>query len=179
MNLGKLYHWFYCLPLPRAVLLCVMGCAGVLWVRNRWHTRSRWHWLCGGILVIWAAVVIHLTLLGRSPDPELTHSLRLFDSYRVWLREGNREMIRSNFMNLALFLPGGLLLAQLMPRQWPRWKRLLPALALMMLLSICIEWVQAHFLLGQAEADDVLHNTLGAALGIMADVVFPAVNETA
>lgn len=173
MKLQTLYHWFYCLPISRMLLLLACGCGAMLLLRNRCCALRCWRWLCGAGLAAWAAVVIHMTLLSRVPEPGLANSLRLLDSYRIWLREGNREILRSNFMNLGLFLPGGLLLIQLMPRRWTRRKRFLSALTLAAAFSIAIERMQYITLLGQMEADDVLHNGLGAALGILADLAVP------
>ena len=173
MTLHSLYLWLYCLPVYQALSLWGAGCAVAILLRNHLSNLRCWRWLCGALTVAWAAAVIHLTLLSRTPDPGLENALKLFDSYRVWLREGNREMPRSILMNLGLFLPGGLLLIQLMPRRLCWWKRLVPALTVMLLFSLAIEWSQFHWQLGRLEADDVLHNTLGSLLGILGDILLP------
>ena len=81
------------------------------------------------------------------------------------LESGNREILRSNFMNALLFYPAGLLGASLFPGKWPVWKRIVVTVALLCLLSIGIEAVQYTYGVGQVETDDVLHNALGALLG--------------
>jgi glycopeptide antibiotics resistance protein len=66
-------------------------------------------------------------------------------------------------MNVLLFYPGGVLAGSL----WRRW-RVLPMAAVFLLLSVAIELCQYAFAIGTTETDDVIHNTLGAFLGLLA-----------
>ena len=68
-------------------------------------------------------------------------------------------------MNVVLFYPAGLLACELLPKKWSRAKRIILVTALFVLLSSGIEACQYYFALGQVEADDVLHNGLGALIG--------------
>ena len=83
--------------------------------------------------------------------------------YTYWkvLGGGNSELLRSCWMNVALFFPAGLLCGALTGKR----RRLGLTATAALLLSLAIELVQYRFGLGLAEMDDVLHNTLGAALG--------------
>lgn len=76
-------------------------------------------------------------------------------------------MIRTNFMNVALFYPAGLLSASLLPDKWPRLQKILSAAILFALFSAVIEYTQFFCALGKPEVDDVIHNTLGAILGTL------------
>ena len=76
-------------------------------------------------------------------------------------------------MNLLLFFPAGLLLFQLIPGSWPRWLALTAAAVILIAFSAGIEIAQFRGNLGCAEADDVLHNGLGALLGALLSLLVP------
>lgn len=60
------------------------------------------------------------------------------------------------FLNILLFVPLGFLLGD----------KGLKAILFGLLLSAFIELIQYFLLLGYCEADDVLNNTIGAAVGV-------------
>lgn len=68
-------------------------------------------------------------------------------------------------MNVVLFYPAGLLLCSLLPEGWKKWCRVLLTFVVLCALSCGIEYAQFIYALGQAEIDDVIHNSLGALLG--------------
>ena len=75
------------------------------------------------------------------------------------------ELYRAMLMNIFLFQPLGLSLPGLLPqKKHPVARTILFAL----LLSVGIEVCQLSFGLGRCEIDDVIMNTLGAALGTAA-----------
>lgn len=113
-----------------------------------------------------------MTLFSRGPVPEPVPPEPLLQSYRKMLREQNPEILRSNLMNLILFFPAGVLLAQLLPRAWPKGLRVAAAVLMLVLFSGGIEYFQYRHHLGQAEADDILHNGAGALLGVLSDQLF-------
>ena len=80
----------------------------------------------------------------------------------------NRELLRSAFMNMLLFYPAGLLLGGLLPSKWSFRKGMLCAAIAFAAFSLTIELNQYLLQLGNAETDDVLHNTLGAVAGFSA-----------
>lgn len=80
---------------------------------------------------------------------------------------GSEEIYRSNFMNIALFFPAGLLGCDLLPKQWRPFFSVILITGLFMLISIGIEYIQFQFSMGLAEVDDVIHNSLGVLLGGM------------
>lgn len=119
--------------------------------------------LLAGIL-LWGGAVVYVTILSREPGSTAGFG-SLFCSYREVLNGGNPELLRSNFMNILLFFPGGLLLGAVLPDKWPRWARMLTAALCLGAMSLAVEQHQYLGMLGNAEADDILHNTLGALLG--------------
>lgn len=161
-----LYTWFYCLPIPNSLFLLLALSAGYLCLRRPPAKKRFWRLAISLLLLAWLAVIVSATLAGRSeipfcPEPELLP----FHSYRAVLAGENRELLRSNFMNVALFYPLGLFGCDVLPESWSRKCRIFTAAALCVLLSLGIECLQYLFALGQAEVDDVIHNGLGAFLG--------------
>lgn len=160
------FLWFYCLSIPAAVLLLLLVTGAYLMVR-RWCGSLRF-WRAGIALVLlaWLAVIAAATLADRMPGAvPAAPDLIPFHSYRAVLAGESRELLRSNFMNVVLFYPTGLLGCDLLPEVWSRKRRVFLIAALCVLLSLGIECSQYLFSLGQAEADDVIHNGLGSLLG--------------
>ena len=162
--LAKIVSWIYCLSIPNICMLCAAAGLGGAHLHRRWGRRCWFQSLLLAGLLLWACVSVHITLLSREPGAPSEFGT-LFRSYRQVLAGGNLELLRSNFMNILLFFPGGLLLGALLPDRWPRWARMLTAMLGFGAMSLAIERCQYRWLLGNAEADDILHNTLGALLG--------------
>ena len=160
--LNRLVVWVYCLELNTLVIWCVYAalvfsafcraCADRRWLRPG----------LAAVFGIWLAAVLLTTIFSRTPRVGSANWLPL-DTYRRVLQGDTTELLRSALMNVALFFPAGLLSAALLPRGSGR--RMVLGFAL---FSLAIEVGQDLFQLGFAEMDDVLHNTLGAALGYMA-----------
>lgn len=165
MILDELFLWFYCLGIPEAVILTACATLLFLHMKQRWGGRRRWRAVLVCLWVMWGVAALYVTLLGRDSQGTVQSSLIPLHSYRAVLAGENPEILRSNFMNVALFFPGGMLTGALLPRGWPRWGRVLGVLALLAALSAGIEYIQFSRALGQVEVDDVLHNALGALLG--------------
>lgn len=166
--LYSFFLWFYCLSITDAVLSVIVVSAGFL-ILCQWSREKRlWRPMLSLLLLIWIAVIAVATLTDRTPgiipaEPELIP----FHSYRAVMAGGNKEILRSNFMNVVLFYPAGLLACELLPKSWRRAKRVILVAVLFALVSVRIEFCQYHFALGQAEVDDVIHNTLGAIIGAL------------
>ena len=133
-----------------------------LWLRHRLERYRWWRFGMFGLLGFWAAVVLLQTVL-RGWGEERMVSLIPFQCYITVFSGGEKELIRSALMNVLLFYPGGLLIRSL----WPR-PRVLPMVLGFLFASVTIELCQYLLGIGTTETDDVIHNTLGAALGILA-----------
>ena len=160
-----IFHWIYCLDLPKAALLAALLTVFFLVMKKFFGAHLWWKILLGAALMLSLGAVLYTTAFRRVQSGECGVYLQPFASYRLMLENGNREILRSNFMNALLFYPAGLLGVSLLSGKWPAWKRIVLTVALLCLLSIGIETVQYLYRMGQVETDDVLHNTLGAALG--------------
>ena len=161
-----LLNIFYQLPLE-LIALCFMILSFVyllIWKCLSHNRRFRWG-ICA-LLILWIAVTLWVTIFSRSPISASPPEFIPFHSYRKLFTTGITEIFRSNFMNIALFYPGGLLAASLLPEKWPHCQKVLTVLLLFALLSMRIEYTQLCYALGESEIDDVIHNTLGAFIGI-------------
>ena len=164
--LSKSLRWLYCLDIPVICMLCVAVGLVEVYLYRSWRCKRWFRPVLGAALALWCCGVLYITVLSREPGAASEFG-SLFRSYRQVLAGGNPELLRSNFMNVLLFFPGGLLLGALLPDKWPRWTRVLTAVLCMGSMSIAIERSQYLRMLGNAEADDILHNTLGAVLGVL------------
>lgn len=82
-----------------------------------------------------------------------------FHSY-VEVLKGNRQFLFENLGNVVLFIPLGVALSVM--NKWDV-KR---ATTVGLMASLLIETIQFTFALGTFECDDLIHNTLGAVIGV-------------
>ena len=166
--LQAFFLWFYCLSITDAVLLVIVVSVGYLILRQWLGNKRFWLPVIALLFLAWLSVIAVATLTDRTPgtipaEPELIP----FHSYRAVMAGENKEILRSNFMNVVLFYPAGLFACELLPKSWSRAKRVILVAVLFALVSVGIEFCQYHFALGQAEVDDVIHNTLGTLIGAL------------
>lgn len=166
--LQALFLWFYCLSILDALMLIIVVSVVYLLLRFLLGEKRLWRSAIAVFFLAWLEVIAVATLTDRTSGTLLLNpELIPFHSYRAVLAGENKEILRSNFMNVVLFYPVGLLACELLPKDWCRAKKVILTVVLFALLSAGIEVCQYHFALGQAEVDDVIHNTLGALIGTM------------
>ena len=167
--MGKIFHWFYCLPIADAVMVIFLGSAVFFLLRAKFRDMIWWKGAVGLLFFAWIAVILYGTLGQRAEGGSLSQPiLTPFASYHGAFYGGQKELYRANFMNTVLFYPAGLLGGELLPGRWHWIAKALPVTLLLILVSTGIEYSQSCFGLGLAEVDDVIHNGLGAFLGAMA-----------
>lgn len=105
-----------------------------------------------GILIGYAFLILAETVLIRKPFQGEHIKLELFWSWRQWKIQRNQILT-----NVIMFLPVGVLAGSI----W-RWKGLWVAAG----LSAAIEILQLITARGLCEFDDVIHNMVGAAIGV-------------
>lgn len=119
-------------------------------------------------------VILHITLLDRSAAARADYvSPPFLLLQKAWSE--NREIFRSLFLNVLLFEPLGAALVHLLPGKQSPWGRILTAAVIGLAASLAIEYCQFRFSVGNAEADDVVCNTLGAFFGALS-CLFPKRN---
>lgn len=168
MRLSRLFWWVYQLPIAGLILMLLAGTLVFLQLHRQLQHRPWWRPGLIALLAVWAAAALWVTILNRSGGTEGILFLTPFHSYREFLATGNREILRSSFMNVALFYPAGLLFAAVIPKRRSIGKRIVIAAAVFAMFSLSIELAQYWFWLGRAEIDDVIHNALGITLGCLA-----------
>ena len=109
-----------------------------------------------------AFIILYATILTRSPgvSEAILTPFASLTAARV-----QPELYREMLMNVFLFFPLGLTLSNALPRKWHRWLRIILTTLVGCALSAGIEYAQYRYVLGMAEVDDVICNTLGAFLG--------------
>ena len=106
-----------------------------------------------GLLLGYAFLILAETVLIRKPFVGEHIKLELFWSWRVWNVQRGQIIA-----NVIMFVPVGVLAGCL----W-KWKGILAAAG----LSVGIEILQLVTSRGLCEFDDVIHNCLGAVIGIL------------
>lgn len=169
--LKRMFHWFYCLPIPAAVCWMFLATALFARLREKNGDRRAWKWAVAVALLCWLAVILYGTVgqRGRNAVAGQVQLIPLYSYYLVW-KGGDPEGIRSNLMNMILFYPAGLLGTELMPANWKRIRKLTLILAAGTLLGGGIECMQLRWGLGLVETDDLIHNVFGAYVGGLACV---------
>ena len=125
--------------------------------------------------VVYLIAIIYLAFISREPAPYLRYSINPFGAARRGLEFGgglisgllhgdvkvtNWTSLEGIILNILLFIPFGYLLPSLFPKlRW--WQVILLGLA----FSLTIELLQLITKLGYADVDDLINNTLGAAIG--------------
>lgn len=161
----QLLTLFYRLPLAFIAQSFAVGALGALLLLRRFRQdrrlrRGLWVLWCLSVLVILAATLLHRQY-GTPMEPKLTPLHSVLEYWRI----GEPEILRTSFMNVVLFFPAGFLQGELLHRSWSGRKKLAAVLLAFCALSVGIELAQHHYALGEPDVDDVLFNTLGAALG--------------
>ncbi len=113
-------------------------------------------------LVLSVLLVFYMTLFGREGN---VHFVELRPFYTFVLAQNQVEYYRSFFMNGLLFVPLGLSMPYVLRGSNKR--KLLITLGVAATLSLGVEILQYLYHLGRCEIDDLIANTLGAAIGLL------------
>lgn len=130
------------LTVTEIVMLVVLGLLA-------WFNRKDKHWLPAAYS---GFLIFYITLLRRATgyNENIRLHLKLWPNAGVWA---------GNLLNLSLYIPFGWT-----SQRWKPNKKRIVAAAFM--LSVCCEVLQYFTGRGMADVNDILFNTLGAAVGI-------------
>ena len=163
----NLYAW----PLGRVtatilLLVAVWTCITCAAARHTKH-KTLWRRTNRLLLLLSISAILYLTLWARTPSAVQTPVLRPLHSLAA--AKEQPELYREMLMNLFLFVPLGLSMPVALPgkTRYRSGLTILTALA----ISCLVEYTQYRFGLGLAETDDVIMNTLGAAIGSSAQII--------
>ena len=131
--------------------ICIWACR-----RGKLSFTQAAAWPCLGA---WCALVLTSTVLARAAMKKAIYKLTPFWSYTA-IASGKRNLLAEVVLNVVLFLPVGFLL----PVIWEK-ARLRHAILVGAAFSALIEISQLLTRCGWFEFDDMIHNTLGTAIG--------------
>ncbi len=133
------------LNIPIQYYLIALAVFAILWLLTKKPA------IC--LLIPYAFLVFAMTVLTRQQNPGMQYELHLFWSYHTWA-----SLKYEIIANVIVFIPIGLLAGVRF-----RWKGILIGFG----LSVMIEIIQLVSHRGLFELDDILHNTIGAAIGVV------------
>lgn len=148
------YKWLGLVIITLAVLL-----GDKLWTAIRGSSIS--FPLTHKLPLIYTAFILLVTLFTREVGSGGKLAWTPLWSWREVLLHHNLQLLWQILLNILLFVPLGVLLA--LNRRWPTKAILVIGFG----LSLGIEVCQLVFRLGLFEWDDILHNGLGCALGVV------------
>ena len=166
-------HYLYTCSLPTAALILL--CMAVLWPFFSVRTKSYgWSIINFSLFLGSLTFILFATILTRTPG-DYEAILTPFASLTA--ARIQPELYREMLINVFLFFPLGLTLSNALPRKWHRWLRIILTTLVGCALSAGIEYAQYRYVLGMAEVDDVICNTLGAFIGSTSLLIAPAIEK--
>ena len=118
------------------------------------------------LLGFYLAVIFTFTLGHLVPGRGYDYNLKLFWTIEA-IRNGKKDLISESIWNVVLFVPLGVILALLLPgkgRTGRFWRPVLIGAG----VSAVIELIQLVGKLGLFEFDDIIYNTAGCMIGVLA-----------
>ena len=160
--MGRLFWKIYIQTLP--VIVIGMILLLILWVamEKKMRKRSLWKLLNAVVFLGIVAAILFTTVWSRGENAQAPSWIPFYTFVEAKLQP---ELYRTMLMNVFLFQPIGLSLPNLLPKKA---HPVAVTVVFAMLLSIGVEAAQFHYHLGRCEIDDVIMNTLGAAIGAAA-----------
>ncbi len=140
--------------------IIIVLCARIMLAFSEKKTLSRVMAAICAILSL--CFIVFFTLVNRGDSKQL----QLIPFYSFVIARVQPELYRSMFMNALLFVPLGLFMPYAVAGKRGRYAVPITVLFSAM-LSAVIEFLQYRFHLGRCETDDVIFNTLGAAVGTL------------
>lgn len=157
----------YRLPIDILLILTVMLIFGGLLFWLHFIKDKNKSFLSLVALLISVFLILAVTVLSRDFGSVRELSLVPFSSWRDYFNGSNAEYLRTNIFNILLFMPFG---ASLYAVGYPNLsvkKCLIITVTAAFVLSFGVELAQILLQCGETETDDVIHNVLGAVLGML------------
>lgn len=164
-RISHLFLSIYTLPRSTACMLVVLGIV-LFFASFQLFGEKKWYKLLLGLglgLAVYA--VLYSTVLGREVDTVHSIQLKPFQSYLAYISGANTEALRTNCMNILLFIPIGLLGETVLPNNWNLWIKILLVIFIGLFLSVGVEYLQFVRQCGEVELDDGINNTMGTFIG--------------
>lgn len=144
-------------------LLILAACVGVFaffyFIIKNFHRINKTMLV---LFLLYILMMSYVTIFSR--EQEQTDILLRFDSIEEAMRRRSLAPLQHLWLNIAMFVPIGLLFPAIEPETLNRVGAVLP---LGMLLTTLIETTQLLLRIGQCDLEDLAANTLGALAGLM------------
>lgn len=161
----EMFNYIYCMSIPSTVIILIVMCSLWSFLNSecvRVEKSKLWQSINIMLFVVWFICVLYMTIFIR--DSIMKTNFIPFRFIIDAIKTGNEEFFRTGWMNILLFVPGGMWLTYGIKKQ-TKLKYVLQVIFLM-LVSITIEILQWYYQLGTVETDDVICNTFGAIIGV-------------
>lgn len=164
---------FYALPLGSVVIIITFSILIWAGIEQLGKENKRfgkwWRYVVNIILCIVSIfLIIRMTLLGRTVGQQ---EIELMPFHTFTTMAYNNEAARMLLMNVVLFLPFGLTIPYVLEGVKENRRRWIYCILIGCGISVGIEALQYCLGMGLAETDDVICNTVGCGLVILADVI--------
>lgn len=153
---------------PMSVLIFVFGILIVAWAVLNSNLNKLKKLLNVAITFATFFVIAYSTLLKRTVS---NYQLELRPFYTFVMAQRQVEYYRTFLMNALLFVPLGLSMPYVLSKK-PRKLPVFVTIVFAAVLSVGIEYLQYRYHLGRCETDDVIANTLGAAIGTLSYLLY-------
>ena len=160
-KLFRQYFLYFCRSVPvewyerGLVFFCIVAVVLVGWLG--WE--KGWRKVAALLLVEFVFFIFGSTVFFREALTMARYDYTPFWSYKEILN-GRDDLLVENIMNIAIFLPTGLLLG--MTSRKMTWRKVVMIGGF---FSVLIEILQYVFQRGLSEVDDIMHNTVGCLIG--------------
>lgn len=129
-----------------------------------------WKKVSISLLITYCFLIFATTVLARTSQDNVSYNLtpfRLFEINEWWT---NHDLMLQIKANILMFVPIGFLL--MLAGRVFKGKLVRALFAIVSIIasfsfSVLIEYMQYRFHRGLCEADDVIHNTIGAVIGVL------------
>ncbi len=159
-------HYIYCQPLFNLILLTfviIVTYSVLNSAFNKLKYILNFPVFLGSIFLLACA-----TIIGREGG---NHDVELRPFITFVMAKYQVEYYRTFFMNMLLFVPLGLSMPYALSKKPRKWIVVIP-IVFSAVLSAGIEFAQYYYHLGRCETDDVVANTLGAAVGSLSYLLY-------
>lgn len=162
-TLITIYAW----PIILLVLLTAVSMAAVLLLWLRFCKERDKTFVSVIMLLLSTFFVLAVTILSRDFGSGSKLSLLPFGSWINYFKGNNAELLRTNIFNMLLFLPFGVSVYAVGYTNFSLKSSFVVTATAALILSVSVELGQWFLQCGEMETDDVIHNVLGAVVGVL------------
>lgn len=152
----------YALPISHMILLAIIGM--VIWTVAGRFMNKWWKKINTVLLIISIFIILYVTIFCRSYG---AYEVSVIPFISFWKAGMQEELYRTILLNCLMYVPFGLGLAGVLPRDYP-----LKRCGFIMVLSgasvsLVSEGTQLLMNLGNAEVDDLIFNIFGMMIAVI------------